>query len=53
MKTKLIILGFLIIFMIAYSTQIDIKKIKKQQIEIHQQDSTKWVEINNRFKRNI
>lgn len=50
MKTTLITLGFVIIYSIAYLTSKDIERIQTQQEEIHQQDSIKWVNINNRFK---
>ena len=31
----------------------DIKTVQKNQVQIHQQDSIKWVNINNRFNTQI
>lgn len=51
MKTTLIIFAFVIIYSIAYLTSKDIERIQYQQEQIHQQDSIKWVNINNRFNK--
>lgn len=50
MKTTLITFGFIVIFLLAYSTDRDIIKVKEQQKIEHQQDSIKWVNLNNRLK---
>lgn len=52
MKTETyIIIILMLISCMLYLNNKEIKIIQKQQITLHQQDSIKWVQINNRLNK--